>query len=265
MPPEDTPARSVRPATRERYQGRYRINPDRSVDVWDGQQYVPRTTATLGPDAQSALDGARSDLGRLGEAYTRGQDFLSLNSRQTTGGPLSRIPVLNTFLNPAMSEMERIQNERVFNQIAGEGGGRPIAGTAIDTERAMGRLESTGPRITNTGPANRTAVLRLAIQRDLAIERLDAMEAWVRDPRNRSIEGFAQHWARVGPQRRAAVQRRYEQTNGPIDQQADGYGRQRPNPSGSIIGGMVNVQRPPQGVTAAEWSVMTPEERALFQ
>jgi hypothetical protein len=238
-----------RPVMGEPNRGRYRINPDGSVDQWDGSGYSPRSSATMAPDAQTALEGARSDLSRYGQAYSRGQDFLRLNSRQSTGGALSRVPVLNTFLNSSMSEMERIQNDRVFSQIAGEGGARPIAGTAIDTERAMGRLESTGPRISAPGPANRTAVLRLAVERDLAVERLTAMEDWVRDPSNRSIEGFAQYWTREGPRRRAAIQQRYEAQNGPVDQQDYAWGAQRPNPFGSGVGAMVGRQagQAPQG------------------
>lgn len=220
----------ARPITREPYRGRYRVNRRTGErHVWNGQQYVPETAGTLAPEAGDPLARERTELDRLSEASIQGQRFLDLNSRQKTGSAIRRIPLLSDLgelLSPDLQQMQNIQNSRVFDAMRGGANGGGISATAVDTEPAQRRLESTGPSVTNTGPVNRAIVLATQIDRDLQRERVNAMEAWARDPQHRSLEGFEQWWSSNAPRLRREIQRRYEQTNGPVAQQSDATGAQ---------------------------------------
>jgi hypothetical protein len=224
----------TRPQTREPYRGRYRTNRRTGErQVWNGSTYVPETAASLAPEASEMLGRERSELDRLSNASLQGQQFLSLNSRQRTGSLVRRIPGISdlaTTNNATLQQMENIQNSRVFDYMRGGANGGGISAQAANTPQEQARLERTGPTIANTGPANRGIVLGIQIDRDLQQARIDAMEQWARDPSRRSLEGFSQWWTQNAPRLRRDIQRRYEQTNGPIDNQAGSDGRQRPNP-----------------------------------
>lgn len=237
-----------RPVTRETYRGRYRTNRRTGErQVWDGNQYVPETAATLAPEASDALGSERSELNRLSDAVAQGNRFLELNSEQATGSWMRRVPILSDIgemLSPRLQQMDNIQNSRVFDYMRGGAAGGGISAQAANTPQEQRRLERTGPTTQNTGPANRAIVLDLMIERDLQQQRLDALERWVRDPQHRSAEGFEQWWASNAPAMRQEIQRRYESTNGPISNQADMLGRQRPNPP----------QRPDGVPAEAQWN-----------
>jgi hypothetical protein len=222
-----------RPVMREPYQGRYRINPDRSVDQWDGTGYSPRSSATIAPEAATRLNSASSELDRLTAASLQGQQFLQLNSSEPTGSAALRFPLtrdLATTGNSRLQQMENIQNSRVFEYMRGGAEGGGISATAANTPGEQMRLERTGPTISNDGPANRAIMLQIQIDRDLQDARLAAMEEWARDPRRRSLDGFSRWWGREAGPMRARIQRGYEATNGAVDNQANWRGEQRPNP-----------------------------------
>lgn len=218
----------ARPVTREPYRGRYRVNRQTGErQVWNGSQYVPETAGSLAPDAQEALSRERSELDRDNLSVRIGNQFLERNTTQPTGSILRRIPVLNEIglaASPGLQELENLQNRYVRSQI------REGTSGAGNTGPEQTRIERSGPSITNTGPANRAIVLRAMVDRDLRSERITAMEAWVRDPNNRSLEGFEQWWTQNERRIRSAIQSRYEQTNGPINNQTDAFGRQHQNP-----------------------------------
>lgn len=216
-----------RPLRSEPYRGRYRVNPDRSVDVWNGQRYVPRTAATLAPEAQELITRERNELDRDNLSVRLGNQFLNYNQETPTGSVVRRIPLLNELglaLNPGLQQMENIQNRFVRSQI------REGTSGAGNTGPEQLRIERSGPSITNSGPANRAIVLGLQIDRDLRAQRLSELERWVRDPRNRGPEGFEQWWSQNEARLRADIQRRYEETNGPLNNQAGLTGSQRANP-----------------------------------
>lgn len=235
-----------RPVTREPYRGRYRTNRRTGErQVWNGQQYVPETAGTLAPEAGDPLTRERTELDRLSDASLQGQRFLDLNSRQATGSAVRRVPLLSDLgelLSPNLQQMENIQNSRVFDYMRGGASGGGISAQAANTPQEQQRLERTGPTISNPGPVNRAIVLGVQIDRDLQRERVNAMEAWARDPQHRSLEGFEQWWSSNAPRLRRQIQQRYEQTNGPVAQQSDSTGAQ------------VRVPPRPQGVPAdAVW------------
>lgn len=219
-----------RPVTREPYRGRYRVNPDRSVDVWDGHRYVPRTASTTAPEATTAIERERNELDRDNTAVRYGDEFLQFNRRQPTGalwhghlpGQDPSQPL--TLGNPDMQAMVNIQNRFVRGNI------REGTSGAGNTGPEQMRIERSGPSVSNEGPANRAIVLNLQIDRDLRAARISAMEEWARDPQHRSLEGFEQWWAANQGRMRSEIQRRYEETNGPVTRQALPNGRQRPNP-----------------------------------
>lgn len=259
----------ARPLRNEPYRGRYRINPDRSVDVWNGSRYVPRTTASLAPEAQALIERERNELDRDNLSVRLGDQFLDLNSRQRTGALWhGNLPFQDgqpiTVGDPELQAMANIQNRFVRSQI------REGTSGAGNTGPEQQRIERSGPSISNSGPANRTAVLNLRIDRDLRAARLSALEDWSRDPQNRGPEGFEQWWVQNEPRIRDSIQRRYEVTNGPVAEQATegGFfrgGRQRPNPQGSVagaiagraIGGLRPPQRPPGVPPEAQWNPQT--------
>jgi hypothetical protein len=217
--------------TREAVRGRYRINPDRSVDVWDGTRYVPRTSATIAPEAAGLLQPERAELTRLSDASIQGDRFLALNRHQATGSAIRRIPILKDIgemLFPDLQEMENIQNSRVFDYMRGGAAGGGISPTVANTPQEQGRLERTGPTISNTGPVNRSIVLSTQIERDLQARRITEMERWARDPQRRSLEGFEQWWTTNAPGIRSSIQRAYESTNGPIGRRQENTPPQRP-------------------------------------
>lgn len=222
-----------RPITREPYRGRYRTNQRTGErQVWDGSRYVPETAATLAPEAQTLIERERNELDRDNLSVRLGEQFLQYNENTPTGSIIRRIPVLNEMglaLNPGLQQMENIQNRFVRSQI------REGTSGAGNTGPEQQRIERSGPNIANSGPANRAIVLGVRIDRDLRAARLSALEQWVRDPQRRGPEGFEQWWVQQEPRIRADIQRRYESTNGPLNNQATrgglfGGGRQRPNP-----------------------------------
>lgn len=230
---------SGRPITRQPYIGpRTRSRSTGTIYVWNGTHYEPETASTLAPEAAQLIARERTELDRLSDAALQGEQFLDLNSRQRTGSVFRRIPVLNDLLqtnNQSLQRMDNIQNSRVFDYMRGGADGGGISAQAANTPQEQQRLERTGPTIQNTGPANRGIVLNIMVDRDLQRARIDAMEEWARDPRRRSLEGFQQYWTQNSPRIRAQIQRRYELTNGPLNDQATEGGlfrggRQRPNP-----------------------------------
>lgn len=220
----------TRPVTREPYRGRYRVNRRTGErQVWNGTTYVPETASTLAPEASNPINRERTELDRLSDASLQGERFLELNQRQPTGSVIRSIPLLNelgSVLSPRLRQMENIQNSRVFDYMRGGADGGGISAQAANTPAEQQRLERTGPTTSNTGPTNRAIVLGIQIDRDLQQERINLMEEWARDPQRRSLEGFEQYWASNAPRLRRQIQQRYEQTNGPLAQQADSLGRQ---------------------------------------
>lgn len=230
-----------RPVTREPYRGRYRINRRTGErQVWNGTTYVPESAGSLAPEAQATIERERGELDRDNLSVRLGNQFLQHNERQPTGSIIRRIPGLSEIglaASPGLQQLENIQNRFVRSQI------REGTSGAGNTGPEQLRIERSGPSITNSGPANRAIVLGLQIDRDLRAARLSALEEWARAPGNRNLDGFEQWWITQEPRVREDIQRRYEATNGPIRNQADVFGRQRPNPP----------QRP-QGVPAeAQW------------
>lgn len=260
-----------RPVTREPYRGRYRTNRRTGErQVWNGTTYVPETTSSLAPEAAQLIGRERTELDRLSDAAQQGEQFLDLNSRQRTGSLFRRIPVLNDLLqtgNPALQRMDNIQNSRVFDYMRGGADGGGISAQAANTPQEQQRLERTGPTIQNSGPANRGIVLNIMVDRDLQRARIDAMEEWARDPSRRSLDGFQQWWTQESPRIRRDIQRRYEITNGPLNDQATEGGlfrgaRQRPNPPGSAAGSIAGRTgtrpvRPPGVPAEAQWNPQT--------
>ncbi len=257
---------SRRPVTREPYRGRYRTNRQTGErQVWNGTTYVPETAASLAPEAQQLIERERTELDRDNLSVRIGDQFLELNSRQPTGALWhGNLPFQNgqpiTVGDPELQAMVNLQNRYVRSQI------REGTSGAGNTGPEQQRIERSGPSISNSGPANRTAVLNLRIDRDLRARRLSALEQWSRDPQNRGPEGFEQWWVQNEPRFRADIRRGYETTNGPVAGQADRFGRQQPNPYGSAAGAIAGrrgreLERPParpQGVPPeAVWNPQT--------
>jgi len=261
-----------RPITREPYRGRYRVNRRTGErQVWNGTTYVPETAASLAPEAQALIERERNELDRDNLSVRLGEQFLNYNQNTPTGSIVRRIPGLSEVglaMNPGLQQMENIQNRFVRSQI------REGTSGAGNTGPEQQRIERSGPNIANAGPANRAIVLGVRIDRDLRAARLSALEQWVRDPQNRGPEGFEQWWVQNEPRIRADIQRRYEITNGPLNNQAEPAGifrpfrggRQRPNPPGSAIGSMAGrrarelqspPQRPPGVPASAQWNPRT--------
>ena len=260
-----------RPVTREPYRGRYRTNRRTGErQVWNGTTYVPETAMSLAPEAQEVIDRERNELDRDNLSVRLGDQFLALNATEPTGALWhGNLPFQGgqpiTVGNPNLQAMTNIQNRFVRSQI------RQGTSTAGNTGPEQQRIERSGPSVSNSGPANRTAVLNLSIDRDLRSARLDALEEWVRRPGNRGPEGFEQWWVSNEPRIRNDIQRRYEITNGPVTEQATrssffspfSGGRQRPNPPGSAIGSIAGragrtPQRPP---SVPEGAVFDPQTR----
>jgi hypothetical protein len=169
--------------------------------------------------------------------------FLQQNSRTPTGSLEMMLPGnLGAFNRPDVQSMINIQNRFVRGNI------QPGTSGAGNSGAEQIRIERTGPAISNTGPANRAIDMNLRIDRDLRTEQLRAAADWARSGRG-SVEDFNVWWARRSPQMRTAIQRRYEATNGPVNNQAYPWGAQRPNPFGSGVGAMVGRRagRGPQG------------------
>lgn len=254
-----------RPVNREPYRGRYRTNRQTGErQVWNGTQYVPETAASLAPEAQALIDRERNELDRDNLSVRLGEQFLNYNQNTPTGSIVRRIPGLNEVglaMNPGLQQMENIQNRFVRSQI------REGTSGAGNTGPEQQRIERSGPNIANAGPANRAIVLGVRIDRDLRAARLSALEQWARDPQNRGPEGFEQWWVQNEPRIRADIQRRYEITNGPLNQQATPGGvfrggRQMPNPLGSVAGSIAGragraPPRPPGVPANAQWNPQT--------
>lgn len=256
-----------RPITREPYRGRYRVNRRTGErQVWNGTTYVPETAASLAPEAQALIERERNELDRDNLSVRLGDQFLDLNSRQRTGALWhGNLPFQDgqpiTVGDPELQAMANIQNRFVRSQI------REGTSGAGNTGPEQQRIERSGPSVSNSGPANRTAVLNLRIDRDLRAQRLSALEEWVRNPANRGPEGFEQWWVANEPRIRSDIQRRYEITNGPVTQQATEGGlfrggRQRPNPPGSVAGSIAGragraPPRPPGVPASAQWNPRT--------
>ena len=241
MPPEELAPTNTRPLNRRPYRGNYYVAPDGSVEVWNGTQYVPRTTATLAPEALQPIERERDRLRQINEAASLGSQFLALNSQEPTGSVVQGTPGLSAlagFNNPRVQQMQNIQDSRVFDYMRGGAAGGGISPTVANTPQEQARLERVGPTIANLGPTNRSIVLRTQIDRDLQMQRLIAMEEWARNPRNRGLDGFEQYWTREGPRLRARIQQNYETINGPLNNQATRWGEQRRNPAGSVAGGI---------------------------
>lgn len=241
----------ARPVTREPYRGRYRVNRQTGErQVWNGTTYVPETASTLAPEAQQLIERERTELDRDNLSVRLGNQFLGLNARQPTGALWhGNLPFQDgqpiTVGDPELQAMANIQNRFVRSQI------REGTSGAGNTGPEQARIERSGPSISNSGPANRAAVLNLQIDRDLRAQRLTALEQWVRDPQHRGPEGFEQWWVQNEPRVRGEIQRRYEITNGPTTQQANARGEQMPNPLGSVAGSIAGrqgraLERPPQ-------------------
>jgi hypothetical protein len=219
-----------RPMRGEPYRGRYRVNPDRSVDVWNGTRYEPRTSATIAPEAADLLQTERAELAKDNLAVQYADEFLQLNSRDATGAPWhGHLPFQDqnqplVLGNPNVQSMVNIQNRFVRSNI------REGTSGSGNTGPEQTRIERSGPSVSNEGPANRTVALNLQIDRDLRLARISAMEEWARDPQRRSLEGFEQWWGQNQRRLRSDIQRRYEATNGPVNNQG-----QR-SPPGAIVG-----------------------------
>ena len=270
----DTYSVGARPVTREPYRGRYRVNRRTGErQVWNGSTYVPETASTLAPEAQSLIDRERGELDKENLSVRLANQFLDLNARQPTGALWhGNLPFQDgqpiTVGDPELQAMANIQNRFVRSQI------REGTSGAGNTGPEQQRIERSGPSISNSGPANRTSVLNLQIDRDLRAQRLSALERWVRDPRHRGPEGFEQWWTQNQGPIRAQIERGYEATNGPVNEQATPNrwdrpftgGRQRPNPPGSAIGAIAGragrtgggaPPRPRNVPPGAQWNPQT--------
>lgn len=251
MPPEDEQltVTSGRQLSRTPYRGPVRIRrSDGRRERWvEGRGYVPESAAVIAPEAQDAIGAARSSVQGAARNASLGHQFLQHNSRQSTGSILDRLPLgLNTLGRPDSQAMQGLTSQMLRANIQ-EG----TSGT-LNSVPEMNLALAQYPSPQTSGPINRTRVLRLNIERDVTQARLAALENYARQ--NGNIDGFEQAWAQSEPQLRASIQSRYEQTNGPVDQQFDpDTGRQRLNPNaGRGAGAAVARMAPPPPGTVQE-------------
>jgi hypothetical protein len=243
MPPYDEElAPGQRLTQRPRVTERWREGPNGiEHQVWSNEQgrFIEATPSNIAPEYASLLADISKDLDTDVEATRFSNMFLQQNSRTPTGSLEMMLPGnLGAFNRPDVQSMINIQNRFVRGNI------QPGTSGAGNSGAEQIRIERTGPAISNTGPANRAIDMNLRIDRDLRTEQLRAAADWARSGRG-SVEDFNVWWARRSPQMRTAIQRRYEATNGPVNNQAYPWGAQRPNPFGSGVGAMAG--RGPQG------------------
>lgn len=246
MPPEDNQPAPVetsgRQLSRQPYRGPIRVRrSDGRRERWvEGHGYVPESASVLAPEAQDAISAARSRVQQATGNASLGHQFLQHNSRQPSGGWVERLPLgMNTIGRPDSQAMEGLTSQMLRSNI------QPGTSGTMNSEKEMALALAQYPSLQTSGPVNRTRVLRLNIDRDIAAARLQALETYARQRGN--VDGFEQTWAQTEPQLRASIEARYASTNGPIDQQADQYGRQRPNPVGNGVGAFAARQLPRPG------------------
>lgn len=236
MPPEDQTTTAVRPVNNEPYRGRYWQDSNGSWHIWTGPNgYRPFSLATYAPEAAGPIQEQLDRLGRFQQATELGEEFLRLNSVRGTGGiqHIIRNNPWRTFNDFPTQRMDQIAQNRVWDFINAAG----IGARQTDTPTEQVRIERTGPTIDQIGPANRASILAVNVERDVQLERIDRMRDWAM--RNRNLDEFDEWWTRNVRGIRARHRRRWEATNGPIENQSYYWGRQRPNPNvGAAVGRM---------------------------
>ncbi len=205
--------------------------------VWTGNGWRPESAATLAPEAAEALNQERGKLGTLSSNASLGQRFLEQNASQPTGGWVESLPFgLSTLGRPRTQAMRGLSSQMLRNNI------QPGTSGTINSEGEMNLALSQYPSIDASGPVNRTRVLNMQIDRDLQEERVRALEAFARTHHN--VDQFEADWTARVPELRAQIERRYAQTNGDVNNQIDGSGRQRSNPPPAPRVGQVVSGRP---------------------
>lgn len=230
----------ARPLRGEPYRGRYRVNPDRTVDVWNGTQYVPRDSLAALPSQEDRrqLADARPLLGIARQNARLADRFIDTNQEVGTGGWLG-LPVPAELQSAGRQRLEGYTNQMVRANIR-EG----TSGTMNSIiEQMLARQQY--PTTNTYGETNVDRALQMAVDEQEIMTMIEEAERWARE--HRGLQGFDVHWTRNrSRQVRAEAERRIRE---------DSTRPYRPR------GSSQRTEAPPAGIDAREWSNMNAQER----
>lgn len=202
MDDQNQPVSGARPLRGEPYRGRYRINPDRTVDVWNGSMYVDRNSLAALPatEDRQQLAQARPLLGVARQNARLADRFIDENQQTGTGGLLG-LPVPSQLQSAGRQRLEGYTNQMVRANIR-EG----TSGTMNSIiEQMLARQQY--PTTDTYGETNVDRALQMAVDEAEIAQMLSEAERWARD--NRGLQGFDVHWTQNrSRQVRAEAERR---------------------------------------------------------
>ncbi|NBW16954.1 MAG: hypothetical protein EBR82_54160 [Caulobacteraceae bacterium] len=189
------------------------------------------------PEVQTALEGTQ-------DAYTKAQrlvgpamEFQRLNREQGTGGLLDvpgedgrSLSMLWPFGESAnrLQSMNAITNRMVRSQVV------PGTSGAMNTAPEQNMARMTFPTISNRGPANDAAVRDIKIERDVQLERMNALQKWASQG-GTDISQFERMWAPLEAKRRQDLQGYYVNNAVPLQGGAKPAARKRIDINGNPV------------------------------
>lgn len=170
-----------------------------------GGRFVEMSPATADAASRSALENEREMLNKLRETSTYAADFIEHNRERGTGG-FGEDSLFPRWGQPHRQAMEGLSAQMVRSNI------RPGQATTMNSNAEQMMAMRTYPTPEAHGDVNAERAVRVLVNRDVQIELVRRMEAWL--SQHPSINGFQEEWRRVEPELRRAVTARHLQNFG---------------------------------------------------
>ena len=166
--------------------------------IFRGGQWQPLTQQPYAPEVKTAIDHTQSNYQSAAGLVPKALEFQRVNQKTGTGG----LAPAFAWANADLQNMDGLTAQMVRSQI------QPGTSGAANSDKEQQLLKSTFPGINNFAEVNDQRVRDIKINRDVQLERLQALQDWARRG-GRNISEFEAMWAPREQSRRADLQDYY--------------------------------------------------------